>query len=183
MRLTHRLLLVSILAVSPLIAGCSAPHAPLVEPLTDETEVPRRIVSNWLYPINAYTLPSSDYPEELTEGQPRQLTYRALVGRSGAVLEVELQESSGLDALDAAGLAYAQRLRYEPQTRAGEPVEIWLVDQGFWLPLAVIDGVVRPAANALAMIKDTTRYGFRFDWAPEIGEWAGPNVFFFTSKE
>ncbi len=50
---------------------------------------------------------------------------RVRVSDTGAVREVEILESSGIEAFDSAAVAGAMEMRFEPATRNGKRIEVW----------------------------------------------------------
>ncbi len=51
---------------------------------------------------------------------------KALVSRTGTVLEAEVRKSSGSELLDAAALRVADQYLYKPAIQNGDPVPIWV---------------------------------------------------------
>jgi TonB family protein len=83
------------------------------------------------------------YPDSLQEqriGGTVGLLIR--VTATGEVDQVRLRRSSGIDALDRAGLAGVQALRFRPAVREGEPVTTWVeFDVGFQPDRGEGDGI------------------------------------------
>lgn len=92
------------------LIGCdSGPEAPLVLPVPIAQESPFR------------------YPESLwDEHVEGQVLLMVRVAENGAIDSVYVREGSGHAAMDSAAVAGARELRFEPGTRAGEPVPVWM---------------------------------------------------------
>lgn len=71
--------------------------------------------------------PPPIYPERsLARREEGSALVRALVSETGSVSAVELSESSGMPALDAAALQAVSQWRFEPASREGRPVALWI---------------------------------------------------------
>ncbi len=75
----------------------------------------KETVSPPLYPWKAW--------QNRWEGRTR---LRLLVNELGRVEQVRIAGSSGYDVLDSAAVEYGKTLSYEPASRAGKPVYIWI---------------------------------------------------------
>jgi periplasmic protein TonB len=73
--------------------------------------------------------PPPPYPaDSRREGEQGTVTLHVLVAQDGAVERVEIEESSGFDALDDAAVATVrERWRFVPARRDGTPTESWVL--------------------------------------------------------
>jgi protein TonB len=66
------------------------------------------------------------YPLELWDRDVEGETLvRVRVSDTGTVTEVEILESSGIEAFDSAAVAGAMEMRFEPARRNGRRIEVW----------------------------------------------------------
>jgi protein TonB len=72
--------------------------------------------------------PAPAYPRAARRnGEQGTVTLRVLVSADGGPSRVEVERSSGSNALDAAALEAVKNWRFAPATRAGEPVDGWVI--------------------------------------------------------
>ncbi len=68
-----------------------------------------------------------EYPAELwDQGVEGVVTVRALVGADGGVDSVDVDQGSGVEALDQAALEGIRSMRFSPAHRRGEPLSAWV---------------------------------------------------------
>jgi len=71
--------------------------------------------------------PKPEYPESArAEGREGRVLLRVLVDDQGRTKSVEINASSGNDALDRAAIEAIKRWRFQPARHADKPVESWL---------------------------------------------------------
>lgn len=71
--------------------------------------------------------PKPPYPRSARRnGEAGKVILKVLVTREGLAERVELESSSGFDALDRSALETVKRWRFTPATRGDEPVEAWV---------------------------------------------------------
>lgn len=71
--------------------------------------------------------PKPLYPKSARRnGEAGKVILKVLVTREGLAGRVELESSSGSDALDRSALEAVRRWRFTPATRGGEPLEAWV---------------------------------------------------------
>jgi TonB family protein len=63
-------------------------------------------------------------PDELAVVEPH---YRVLMTRTGKVRQIELVESTGVPALDQAGVCMLAKLKFQPARHRGMPIETTVV--------------------------------------------------------
>ncbi len=67
-----------------------------------------------------------EYPLELWDRDVEGETLvRVRVSDTGAVTEVEVLETSGIEAFDSAAVAGAMEMRFQPARRNGRRIEVW----------------------------------------------------------
>ncbi len=72
--------------------------------------------------------PPPSYPRiARRNGEQGTVTLRVLVSPDGAATQVELERSSGSNALDTAALETVKSWRFTPARRAGDPVAAWVI--------------------------------------------------------
>jgi periplasmic protein TonB len=66
------------------------------------------------------------YPEDLWDaGVQGKTTLRVFISAAGTVDSARVERTSGHEAFDAAALAGARQLKFQPATQGGQPIAVW----------------------------------------------------------
>lgn len=67
------------------------------------------------------------YPEEAKEKKLEGIVYiKALIDKSGTVVDAKVSKTCGTELLDKAALAAAYKCKYKPAVQKGKPVAVWV---------------------------------------------------------
>ena len=66
------------------------------------------------------------HPVSRIRGETGLVLLHVLIGVDGAAHKVEVKQSSGFERLDQAAIRIAQRIRYRPGKKDGQPEAMWV---------------------------------------------------------
>ncbi len=67
------------------------------------------------------------YPEEAKEKKLEGTVYiKALIDKSGTVVDAKVSKTCGTELLDKAALAAAHKCKYKPAVQKGRPIAVWV---------------------------------------------------------